>query len=96
LAGLLMALPPPDDTRRVPTVQRPIAFVAVLGGGLSLVFVVVGLAFLGWTDRADAQIASTGLATIGATLAGAFASWMGGQGAPRRQDHEERERDAQP
>ena len=79
-----MTLPPPDDTTPVPKVHRPIAFVAVLGGGAALVAVVAGLTFLGFTDKQDAQIASTGLATIGATLAGAFASWMGGQGTGAR------------
>lgn len=76
-----MTLPPPDETTGVPPSHRPIAFAAVFGGGFALVLVVVALGFLGFTDKGDAQIASTGLATIGATLAGAFASWMGGGGA---------------
>lgn len=70
-------VPPPDDARRVPRIHRPIAFVAVLGGGACLLAVIGGLIYLGAVDNADEQISSTGLASIGATLAGAFAAWMG-------------------
>lgn len=70
-------VPPPHERRKVNRIERPIALVAVLGGGIALICVVGGLVFLGAHDNADEQISSTGLASIGATLAGAFAAWLG-------------------
>jgi hypothetical protein len=72
-----MTLPDPASDRATPRLQRPVVFAAVTGGGIALLAVVVGLVIMGIEDHGDTQIASTGLATIGATLAGAFAGWMG-------------------
>lgn len=83
-----MSLPEPHAKKRIPDVHRPIVTVAVFGGGVALLAAISGLVILGVTDEADAQIASTGLATIGATLAGAFAGWMSGsaRGSVRKDD----------
>jgi hypothetical protein len=91
-----MALPPPDAPRDPPRIARPIAFAATLGGGVCLLAVIIGLTVLGGRENSDVQISATGLATIGATLAGAFAAWMGGGGMPRRggsqDEHEDEHR----
>lgn len=69
-------LPDPSERRRVSDPGRPIVLAAVIGGGLALIAVVTGLVILGVTDENDAQISSTGLASIGSTLAGGFAGWI--------------------
>ena len=81
-----MAAPEPLGRRRVPNTQRPIVMAIAIGGGVSLFAVVVGLILLGLSSNGDEQISSTGLASIGATLAGAFAAWMGrrGEETPQR------------
>jgi hypothetical protein len=69
-------LPDPRALRRTPN-YRPVVTAAVIGGGICLLAVIVGLVVLGIKDNADEQISSTGLASIGATLAGGFAAWIG-------------------
>jgi hypothetical protein len=78
-------LPDPRSQRRVPSAGRPIVMAAVIGGGACLAFVIVGLVVLGISDSSDAQIAQTGLASIGATLAGGFAGWIGRASAQTQQ-----------
>jgi hypothetical protein len=69
-------LPDPRSLRREPN-YRPVVMAAVIGGGLSLAIVVVGLVVLGWHAQGSNQVAMTGLAAIGSTLAGGFAAWIG-------------------
>jgi hypothetical protein len=69
-------LPNPASQRRVRVEQRPVVIAAVVGGGICLLAVIIGLVALGISDKDDAQIAQTGLASIGATLAGGFAGWI--------------------
>jgi F0F1-type ATP synthase membrane subunit c/vacuolar-type H+-ATPase subunit K len=75
-------VPSPEDPRPVKTESRPIAFVAVLGGGVCLFAVVVGLVLLGLDH--ENEVTDTGLASIGATLAGGFAGWFA-RGAAQRE-----------
>lgn len=71
-----MSLPePPHHKRRE---HRPIVTAAVYGGGVCLLAAIISIAALGWHAGGTNEVAITGLATIGATLAGAFASWMAG------------------
>jgi len=65
-------LPPTDSTTRA---ERPVAFAAVVGGGVSLFAAVVGLVLIGLKQEV-AQDAITALSTIGGALAGAFGGWM--------------------
>lgn len=69
-------LPDPPTYRR--HTQRPIVTAAVASGGACLLVAIVAIAVLGWHAGGNNEVAITGLATIGATLAGAFASWMAG------------------
>lgn len=78
----MSTLPDPPTHRR--RTQRPIVTVAVFGGGVCLLAAIVAIAVLGWHWEGTNEVAITGLATIGATLAGAFASWMAGN--TRRDD----------
>jgi hypothetical protein len=80
---------PSAADRRIAEPARPVVLAAVLGGGLCLALVVIGLVVLGVADESDAQIAQTGMASIGATLAGGFAGWIG-RGAVQQQQHSER------
>lgn len=63
-----------DET--TPPLQRPTVFAAVIGGGISLLAVVIGLVVLGMGQANSGEVAATGLASIGATLAGGFAGWI--------------------
>jgi hypothetical protein len=79
----LPEVPPPEDPRPVKVEQRPVAFVAVLGGGICLFAVVIGLVAMG-IDH-DSDVSDTGLASIGATLAGGFAGWFARGAAQHRE-----------
>jgi hypothetical protein len=68
--GIIPSLPP------VPTDEERVVLVAVLAAGLALALTVVGLAVLGWQGGASRDVAITGLASIGAALAGGFAGWI--------------------
>jgi hypothetical protein len=59
-----------------PTNQRFVVGAAVVGGALGLVSVIVGLVVLGLSQDNSGEVAATGLASIGATLAGGFAGWI--------------------
>jgi|SRR5262245_38482707 len=87
------ALPDPSDRRKVAE-SREVVMAAVIGGGVALSMVILGLVTLGINDTADAQIASTGLASIGATLAGGFAGWIA-RGQAHRGDEPRRRDDPQ-
>lgn len=81
-------LPPPQaEHEPVQPRDRPIAFAAVIGGGISLLAVIVGLILLGL--QAENDVSDTGLASIGATLAGGFAGWIARGEAIRHQQHDE-------
>lgn len=69
-------LPDPASRRRVAPIQRPVVFAAVIGGGISLVAVVAGIVALGLHHQGANEVATTGLVSIGATLAGGFAGWI--------------------
>lgn len=81
-----MTLPPPHEPRQIPRVDRPVVVAAVTGGGVAMVAVVVGLTILGWHSEGTNDVAMTGLAAIGSTLAGGFAGWIARRDEPRRDD----------
>jgi hypothetical protein len=58
-----------------PPPSRPVT-AAVIGGGVCLFAVVAGITVLGWHSQGVNEVATTGLASIGATLAGGFAGWI--------------------
>ena len=64
-------LPPPRDPH-----HRPVVLAAVLGGGVALLAVIVGIIILGKSSQGINEVATTGLTSIGATLAGGFAGWI--------------------
>jgi hypothetical protein len=85
-----MTLPAIDDPKPLPRVHRPVAVVAVIGGGCCLFALVVGLVLIGLHDQGVGQDAITALATIGGSLAGGFAGWIGrGASAERRSTDKE-------
>ena len=53
-----------------------VVLVAVIGAAVALALVVIGLSVLGWQGGASRDVAITGLASIGAALAGGFAGWI--------------------
>lgn len=53
-----------------------IVLAAVIGGGIALALAIVGITVLGWHSQGVNEVATTGLASIGATLAGGFAGWI--------------------
>jgi hypothetical protein len=73
-----------EDTRSFPPAPEPpapfederVVFAAVLGAAIALALVVIGLSVLGWQGGASRDVAITGLASIGAALAGGFAGWI--------------------
>lgn len=69
-------LPAPGERREVPAEDRRVVLAAVIGAGIALVAVVAGITILGWHSQGVNEVATTGLATIGATLAGGFAGWI--------------------
>ena len=73
----LPELAPPQEERTLPRSVRPVAMVAVVGGGACLLAVITGLVLLGLHTQGTNEVAITGLASIGATLAGGFAGWIG-------------------
>jgi ABC-type Fe3+ transport system permease subunit len=81
-----VSLPEPERSKRVPRIHRPIVWTVVLGGGAALMTAIIGLVVLGINDKNDTQIALTGLASIGATLSGAFAGWLGSGSSRQRKD----------
>jgi hypothetical protein len=64
-----MTLPSPPQRDKV-------ILAAVIGGGVCLFAVIVGIAMLGWHSNSVTEVATTGLTSIGATLAGGFAGWI--------------------
>ena len=70
---------PAAPERKIPKVERPIAFAALLGGGACLLAAVIGMIMLGLEHQGVNEVATTGLAAIGSTLAGGFAAWIGGR-----------------
>jgi hypothetical protein len=83
------AVPTPPSLPRVTSVRDWAVVIAMVGGGLCLLAVVVGLIILGshsvtvsgasgGTGAASqrSEVAVTGLAAIGSTLAGGFAGWV--------------------
>jgi hypothetical protein len=86
---LVPELPDPASRRRVVAGGRPVVLAAVVGGGIALVAVVAGIVVLGLHHQGANDVATTGLASIGATLAGGFAGWIArgaAQSSPRRRD----------
>lgn len=76
---------PSDDARPLRRIERPVAFIATMGGGLCLFAIVIGISFIGVfaAERAETRVqAITALASIGSSLAGGFAGWLG-QGMAR-------------
>ena len=72
-----------DDTRELPPLDEESPFedervvlVAVFGCAVALALVIIGLSLLGWHGSASRDVAITGLASIGAALAGGFAGWI--------------------
>lgn len=61
--------PPAFDDERV-------VLAAVLGCAIALALVIIGLSVLGWQGSSSRDVAITGLASIGAALAGGFAGWI--------------------
>ena len=60
-----------------PKVARPTAVLAaIVGASLALLGVITGITVLGVVQNGINEVAVTGLATIGATLAGGFAGWI--------------------
>jgi hypothetical protein len=62
-------LPPPPRRDKV-------ILAAVIGGGVCLFAVIIGITALGWHTDSVTEVATTGLTSIGATLAGGFAGWI--------------------
>jgi hypothetical protein len=85
---------PPPPMPHVRRSSHAAIFAAVFGGGICLLAVIVGLVMLGVTDESDAQIAQTGLSSIGATLAGGFGGWIA-RGATTTRDDPRRKTDPQ-
>jgi len=83
-----VTLPRIESEREVPPIQRPVVTAAVSGGGICLLAVIIGLVVLGYRDGQG--VCATGLAAIGATLAGGFAAWIGqGRALDAAQDQRE-------
>lgn len=87
-------LPDPAGRRRVSDSGRPVVLAAVLGGGVALTAVIIGLVILGWHSEGTNDVAMTGLAAIGSTLAGGFAGWIA-RGQASKQDDPRRSTDPQ-
>jgi hypothetical protein len=89
-----VTLPHIESERPTPRIHRPVVTAAVIGGGVCLLAVIVGLVVLGFkANVSESQgVCATGLAAIGATLAGGFAAWIG-QGRANDVAQDERERD---
>lgn len=75
----------PEDTAVMPAAEpepespfsdERVVLAAVLGCAVALSLVIIGLAFLGWHGASSRDVAITGLASIGAALAGGFAGWI--------------------
>jgi hypothetical protein len=66
--------------------NRTIVLAAVVGGGSCLLAVIVGMTVLGIAETGVNEVATTGLASIGATLAGGFAGWIARGAATQQQD----------
>lgn len=88
-----MSVPELEQTERTPRVQRPTVFAIAIGGGVCAFATIVGLIILGLDDNRD--VAVTGLAAIGSTLAGGFAGWIGRSNNATRTPNE-RATDRQP
>lgn len=73
-----MVYPPPEPPGRLPAPlnDERVVLAAVLGCAIALSLVVIGLAVLGWQAGTSRDVAITGLASIGAALAGGFAGWI--------------------
>jgi hypothetical protein len=71
----LPSLPPPPSTRDDHD-QRPVVLATVIGGGICLFAVIVGVVLLGKSSQGINEVATTGLVSIGATLAGGFGGWI--------------------
>jgi hypothetical protein len=84
-------LPDPAARRTVPREARPVVLAAVVGGGTALVAVVIGMVALGIADQGHNEVATTGLASIGATLAGGFAGWIARGVSPGSRRHDDPE-----
>lgn len=74
MADPMPTAPKPTDHRLH---HRPVLLAAVIGGGVCMLAVVIGLTILGLHSEGTNDVAMTGLAAIGSTLAGGFASWLG-------------------
>ena len=75
-------LPSPAERRE----GRSVVLAAVIGGGTALVAAIVGLTVLGWHTQGQNEVAITGLAAIGSTLAGGFAGWIARGQIDRRRE----------
>jgi len=69
-------LPDPGDRRDVHVEHRPVVLAAVIGGGIALALVIIGITVLGVKNSGINEVSTTGLASIGSTLAGGFAGWI--------------------
>lgn len=66
----------PPEPPATPFDDERVVLAAVLGCAIALSLVVIGLAVLGWQGGTSRDVAITGLASIGAALAGGFAGWI--------------------
>src|SRR4051812_12302306 len=73
---IAVTLPDVSDDQPNPPHQRFVVGAAIVGGGICLFAIVVGLVVLGMGQENSGEVAATGLASIGATLAGGFAGWI--------------------
>ena len=67
--------PPPPPVDELLDTER-VVFAAVVGCAIALSLVVIGLTILGWKGGTSRDVAITGLASVGAALAGGFAGWI--------------------
>jgi hypothetical protein len=65
-----------DPPPKRPRAPERVVLAAVIGGGICLFTVIVAITVLGWHSQGINEVATTGLASIGATLAGGFAGWF--------------------
>jgi len=80
-----MSEPAVPDLPPVRSARPPVVLAAVVGASIALLGVIAGITILGVVQSGINEVAVTGLATIGATLAGGFAGWIA-RGTLEQQD----------
>ena len=67
------AIPDPPDPK---SGEQRAVLAAIWGGGACLALAIIGITLLGAKNSGVNEVATTALASIGATLAGGFAGWI--------------------